>query len=153
MQWVRRLRKNKDRAVRSAAEKLFNWQLKRFVTNMQGGGDWQELSEETIRAKKRRGVAPNPHWILYEYGELFNSLRMRRAQPNQYYGVRYVLGMVTDSVNTPPTYKGKTVQRIAQYHHRGIGRNPQRKIMVDPPASVWRRISAELRKELGLKPQ
>lgn len=153
MEFTRRLRKNKDRALRMAAEKVLAWQRERFLKNMQGEGDWSELASSTIRAKKWRGIAPEPSWILYETGTLFRSLGVKRTQPNQFQGYRYIVGFVNTNEPAPETYRGKTVQRIAFYHHRGVGRNPQRELMVEPPTAVWRKISRELRADLGLKPQ
>lgn len=157
MEFTRRLRRNKDRALRMAAEKILAWQRQRFIENMQGDGDWPELSPETVKSKKFRARRYNftgdPNWILYESGTLLRSLGVKRTQPNQFQGYRYIVGFVNENEPAPETYRGLPVQRIAFFHHRGVGRNPQRELMVNPPTSVWRKISRELRSDLGLKPQ
>lgn len=103
----------------------------RFVRYSRGGGDWAPLK------KKRRRGARKKAAILRDTGTLFavldvafqnNPGQLQQDLPN---GVRVGFG-------GPETHPegSMTVARLAEIHHFGEGRMPERQIIVDPSEEV-----------------
>lgn len=108
---------------------------RRFVKASRGDGTWKDLSPVTKkrRRKARRGhKGPRVFAILRDTGTLFAALEPRLENPGSLKkllqkGVRVGYG---GSAKHPSG--GLTIARLAEIHNRGLGRVPQRKIIVTP---------------------
>lgn len=89
-----------------------------------GGGTWAPLAPGTIRQKEREGW-PHPTWTLYRSGAMYRSL----TSPHGPYSI---FSVQEDELRIGVDWP------VAQYHHEGKGRLPQRKLIVFTPALVSR---------------
>lgn len=134
-------------AIHQWAMRYRSFAQERFDTFSKGGGNWQKLSAATIRG--RRGKQQRVS-ILRDTGTLFNALaptfdgKPGQLQQDIPFGVRVGFGGAAKH----PTANA-TVADIARFHDQGLGRNPQRQIIVKPPSSVTRLMATDM--ERGLK--
>lgn len=124
----------------------------RFVKLGRGGGDWAPLAESTKRQRRkaRRGYKGSRKFtILRDTDTLFNALHPQLENPGALKkhlrdGIRVGYG---GSARHP---KGKmTIARLAEIHHRGLGHNPARPIIVEPDRATLNRMKKDY--ERGLR--
>jgi len=132
--FVRKVRSggsNTTKGHRKAAERYQRWLQKRYKSYAMGGGDWEPLSEETVKRKKR-----NKNVILIEYMNMYDSLRVRRSGKNQ-----YTVGIFT---SRQARRSDLSIRQVATLHQKGEGRLPRREIIVMPPT----RVNREMRRDI-----
>ena len=120
-----------DKGHRRAAERYANWLRRRYKKFAMGGGDWKELSDETIRRKKQYKEV-----ILFEYGNLFGTLSFRKRRANE-----YTVGIWS---RQPARRSNKSLQQIATIHQQGLGRMPRREIVVMPSRGLYRGMVSDI---------
>jgi hypothetical protein len=119
----------------------------RFARLSRGGGEWPPLAPSTIKAR-RKGKGKGKPAILRDVGLLYNALSPTLNSPGAInervpFGVRVGYG--------GPMRHGEgraTIADIASYHQRGVGRLPQRKIIVPPDGSTRRGMMSDARRAL-----
>ncbi|MEM7227253.1 MAG: hypothetical protein AAF432_00415 [Planctomycetota bacterium] len=123
-----------------------------FDRNSKGGGDWQRLRPSTVRGRRKggarrggvtrvRGKRQRRSAILVDTGLLKAGLR--RGQPGNLFrdvprGIR-----VGFTENRHPG--GKSYAQIADYHHRGAGRLPRRRIFRKPDSTTAQGMKRDAR--------
>lgn len=125
----------------------------RFAKFGRGGGDWAPLAERTKRQRRkaRRGhKGPRKFTILRDTDTLFNALHPKFENPGALKkhlrdGVRVGYG----GSQRHPKAKRLTIARLAEIHHRGLGHNPARPIIVEPDRPTLDRMKADY--ERGLR--
>jgi len=104
---------------------------RRFST--QGDGDWQDLSPETIRKRRKKSNRP-----LLDTGTLRRALTVGAAgnhYQNDRRGIEFGFG------DTGKSNDGKrTIGEIARFHQYGMGNNPKREILVEPSHTTLQRM-------------
>lgn len=116
----------------------------RFAMQSRGGGEWPPLAQSTI--KRRRGSGQGAA-ILRDTGALFASLQpnlegagLLKSSPLKPLGFRATLA-------SSRTYKsGATLQEVAEYHHHGEGRLPERTILVMPPQATIGQMASQAKR-------
>lgn len=119
---------------------------RRFKRNSRGGGGWPPLAASTIRRRrgKRSKVA-----ILIDTGTLFRALdpvfnrKPGQIQEDIPFGVRVGYG----GPGQHPSGK-LTVADIAEFHQKGGGHLPQRKIIVPPDANTTAAMRRDMERAL-----
>lgn len=134
--FVRKVRSggsNTTKGHRKAAERYQRWLQKRYKSYAMGGGDWEPLSEETVKRKKR-----NKNVILIEYMNMYNSLRVRRSGKNQ-----YTVGIFTSQ---QARRSDLSIRQVATLHQHGNPETnlPQREIIVMPSSHINREMRRDI---------
>lgn len=140
-------------ALRQWAVRYSSFTRERFLNYARGGGDWKPLAASTIAGRrkgrgKKKGAPPKVS-ILIDTGLLIGSLDPRfAAKPGPVtsdipFGVRVTAG------GTNQHSKGITFAKLVAIHHHGIGRVPQRKIIVFPSASVIAGMKSDMVRAIG----
>lgn len=113
----------------------------RFVTYSRGGGDWKPLKRKRRRGKRNRAA------LLRDTGTLFAALSTQfsgapgQLQENLKNGMRVGFG-------GPARHPGGviTVAELAAVHNFGLGRMPERKIIVDPSKKVLNQMANDVKR-------
>lgn len=152
-------------ALKQWAARYRSAMQERFDKFSKGGGNWAALAPSTIEGRRhgkgggfKRGKRAAARAkatggggvsILRDTGTLFNTLdpQFTRA-PGQLeervpYGIRVGFG---GPAKHP---KGKaTIVDIAVFHQFGMGRNPKREILIEPPANVLQLMVGDMERAL-----
>jgi hypothetical protein len=121
------------------AARYRSYARRRFARAGRGGGVWTPLAESTKRARNRKRKAarghkgPRHHTILRDTDTLFNALDPQIEQAGSLRqllrkGIRVGYG----GSSRHPKATRLTIARLAEIHHRGLGRVPARPIIVKP---------------------
>jgi hypothetical protein len=124
----------------------------RFVKQSQGGGDWPDLAPSTKRRRRgpRRGYKGARRFaILQDTRTIFNALDPDTKQAGSLEqvlrdGVRVGYGGSAKHPKAP-----MTIARLTEIHHRGLGHNPKREIIVEPDQQTVRRMCDDLTRGLN----
>jgi hypothetical protein len=139
MNVVRYAEKNQPQLIETAARRLLRYQQERFLRLSRGGGEWQKLSDITMRIKAAREYASDPNLILREKDELRHGLGMKLV------GKTYFVGYVQ---NLEHWRYGGTVS-LAKLHHFGVPRNnlPARRVIGRPSDHVKKQMTQDIKKK------
>lgn len=123
---------------------------RRFTQFSRGGGDWPKLADSTIarrrhpkggkRGRRRAKVGAGSVSILADTGILRGALSVGAAGNK----VRPIPNGVAFGFADLPRGKGATLSKIAFWHHTGAGRNPVRRILVQPDPATRERMKREV---------
>lgn len=105
------------------------------------------MKRSTVDAKARLG-SRTPNLILQRFGKLIAALNpVFTGLPGQFEQATqqgFEIG-----IGGPGAYdEGITIGEVANIHQHGLGRVPQRKIIVRPPGSEIRGMAEDMKKEL-----
>ena len=125
---------------------------RRFGRLSRGGGDWPPLAESTKRRRRkaRRGhKGPRSFATHIDTGTLRGALDPNIENPGSLRrllrkGVRVGYG----GGARHPKAKRLTIAKLAEIHHKGLGRVPRRRIIVKPDANTVQRMKRDLNRGL-----
>ena len=118
--------------------------MNRFDKASKGDGTWVPLSVRTIKARRKQSSS-----ILRDTGVLFAALApVWEAPPGSINEL--ITGGVRVGFGGSSQHPGEsiTIAEIASIHNDGLGNNPKREIIVQPPESVIDACAGDLQKEL-----
>lgn len=123
---------------------------KRFMKFKRGAGNWRRLKPETIKAKRRAGYT-RPRWILYATALMQKSLNPRFLKSTAKIKGRGTKMQVTYGGKKRYRIKGKRgplVAEVMKYHNEGKGCLPKRRIFINPPTSVQKKMAERMEKAM-----
>lgn len=123
-----------------------NWLIRRYLSH--GFGNWKPLDD-----KYRRSKPFNKSRILVLGFQLMNSIEVVRVGRRFAFNVGY-MGPKSKRKYRNPTnlkmfnfkWRGGTIQRLAEIHQHGYGKNPKREIIVPPIPTIVKEIRREIEK-------
>lgn len=135
------------RAAKVGAIKYRSFLTERFLKYSRKGGRWKNLKPATIRAKERIG-SRTPTLKLRRFGPLLTSLSpIFSGLPGQL-EVDTADGIEVGIGGSGSYPSGITIGEVAAFHQAGLGRLPQRTIVVFPPSDVLGDIANDVKREL-----
>lgn len=132
------------RAFKQWGYRYRTWAQQRFDAYSKGGGDWPPL-----KTKRKRGELAAAS-ILRDTNTLFTALDPTFSnKPGQLeekipFGIRVGFG----GPHRHPSGTA-TIADIAMFHDQGMGNNPQRQIIVDPPVQVVLQMARDMERGLA----
>ena len=135
-----------QRVYKRWALRYLAWVLIRYRKFARGGGDWPGLAASTKAARRGRGGAIS---ILIDIGAMFAAMDPSVQASGS------IRELIKDGIrvgyggNSSHPSSNTTIAEIAEFHHRGLGNNPVRKVVVEPDASVRRGMVDDL--DRGIK--
>lgn len=134
--------------LRRWAARYATFTRKRFIQQSRGGGNWPPLAASTKRKRRKpsgRGAKKKGNRkfaILVDTGQLRDAIEPRAFGNLLTDGKGYV-----DIGFAPQARKSDrvTMGRLAQWHHYGMGNNPERPILVQPDESTLRGMRSDAR--------
>lgn len=126
-----------------------SWAQTRFAKYSAGGGSWPALAPATVKARRNSG--DRNIRILRDTNTLYSTLAPAfTGAPGQLQqgipgggGIRVGIGGGGQHPDSPAT-----LGQIAAIHHLGLGRVPERTIIVEPPSSVIKAMTSDLKNAL-----
>jgi len=148
----RELRGGRSREVRGALDewgRLYaDFTKRRFVKFSRGGGNWRQLAQSTIEAKRRRGAA-NPTRILVDTGLLLGELEPRVGGFSGVRSTKRGMQLRLDMSAMSSSYaRGNTTGDVAGYHNTGGGRLPRRQIFIQPTKELRRKMAQAMQRAI-----
>lgn len=128
-----------EKFFKLAAVRYRGWAQERFDTYSRGGGDWPPL-----KTKRKRGDTKKAS-ILRDTNTLF-----RVFTPVFIGSPGAVENLVRDGIEVGFGGGAKhpsgaiTIGDLAEIHHRGLGVNPERRLLDDPPREVTDQMEKDL---------
>lgn len=108
---------------------------RRFIAASRGGGQWKKLKARTARRKRSTT-------ILRITETLVNALHPTRPGPGHIAQIkRHVITVGYGGIARHPEATKLTIEKLAEIHHRGLGRVPAREIIVDPSSATLNRCA------------
>lgn len=164
------LRSTSPSILRTVVFKQWGWRWRSFSQERydrfsRGSGDWADLKPETKAARRhgkggrfQRGgkaqkqakssgggqisILRNTNTMYLVFSPVF--LRLAGQLEEQIpLGIKVGFGGSAPHPNAP-----MTVSRLAEIHDQGLGNNPQRKLVVDPPLSVKNLMAGDMERGL-----
>lgn len=120
----------------------------RFDKYSKGGGNWRALSPVTIAGRRKGSGVSAVATILRDTGTLFVALDPGKLNPGAI-EKHTAFGVTVGYGGSGSHPKGKmTIAKLAAIHDQGLGRMPQRQIIVGPDAKTLKLMTKAMDRAL-----